>query len=241
MELFSLEQLTKSASALDNIPQAAEDRFRTEALIFVLELALKLRVGQPVVSTAQLLVHRVPSIQFTLAHSFRRVDRLRVAAASLFLSCKINEQIRSLALLSEAYFDIERAKRLLKNPLASLPPVTDQIRSKLTDDIVSLESQILSLIDFNVGQLETPYALLKTLIRSLPLEPNTANTLQTVAWNFVSDSFRTQACLVFSMDEVAAACVSLAAAYMGVNVQVRVRAECLEMLIRVYEPALDRM
>ncbi len=63
MELFSLEQLTKSASALDNIPQAAEDRFRTEALIFVQELAFKLRVSQPVVCTAQLLVHRVTSIQ----------------------------------------------------------------------------------------------------------------------------------------------------------------------------------
>lgn len=241
MELFSLEQLTKSASALDNIPQAAEDRFRTEALIFVQELAFKLRVSQPVVCTAQLLVHRVTSIQFTLTHSFRSVDRLRIAAASLFLSCKINEQIRSLAALSQAYFDIERAKRLQKNPHADLPPVSDQIRSKLTDDIVSLESQILLLIDFNVGQLETPYARLKTLIRSLQLEPNTANTLHTVAWNFASDSFRTQACLLFSMDEVAAACVSLAAAYMGVRVQVGVRAECLEMLIRVYEPALDRL
>lgn len=241
MELLSLEQLTKSASALDNIPQVAESGFRTEALIFVLELAVKVRVSQPIVSTAQLLVHRVLPIQFTHSNSFRSVDRLRVAAACLFLSCKINEQIRSLATLTQAYFDIERAKRLCKNPQADLPTITDLMRSRLRDDIITLESQVLRLIDFNFGQLEVPYPRLKTLIRALQLEPNTANTLHTVAWNFANDSFRCQACLVFPMDEVAAGCVSLAAAYMGLRVQVEVRAECVEMLTRVYEPALDRL
>lgn len=169
------------------------------------------------------------------------MDRLRAAAACLFLSCKINEQIRSLATLTQAYFDIERAKRLRKTPQTVLPTVTDLMRSKLSEDIVTLESQVLRLIDFNFAQLEAPYPRLKTLIRSLQLEPNTANALHTVAWNFANDSFRCQACLVFPMEEIAAACVSLAAAYMGLRVEVEVQAECVEMLIRVYEPALDRM
>lgn len=83
MELLSFEQLTKSASALDNIPQAAESNFRTEALIFVLELAVKVRVGQPVVSTAQLLVHRVTPYP---VHSLQLLPQCRQTASSSSLS-----------------------------------------------------------------------------------------------------------------------------------------------------------
>ena len=238
MELIALEELTLSASAKDSIPLATETNLRNEALVFVLELAFKVRVTQPVVAMAQLLVHKVTLRQFTYTHSFRRVDKLRVAAACLFLSCKINEQIRTLSAFSQAYFDIERGKRLKKNPEVELPPVTDLMRLKLTDDIINLESQLLRVIDFNVGLLEVPYQRLKVIIRSLELDPNTANYMQTVAWNFATDSFRSQACLVYPMDEVAAVCVKLAAEYMDVQVHIEVQAGCLEMLIRQYERVL---
>ena len=133
---------------------------------------------------------------------------------------------------------MERSKRLKKNPSAQLPEVTKAMREKLSNDVATIESEVLRMIDFNVGLIELPYTVIKTVIRELAIDREIAETVHKVAWNFANDSLRSQAYLLFPILEIAKVCVFLACEYLSVPVLLDVRADCVEKVIEVYNDSI---
>jgi hypothetical protein len=59
MELLRSEELSTSGSMRDGISASQEKEFRDEGLVLIKDLAIKVRLPQPVVATAQVYFHRV--------------------------------------------------------------------------------------------------------------------------------------------------------------------------------------
>ncbi|KAG8968614.1 hypothetical protein FRC03_006735 [Tulasnella sp. 419] len=89
---FRPHHLCSSPSkTIDSLPLAQELKLRAEGVHFLLRIGAHLMLKVSVLATAATYFHR-----FYMRHSIKQFDRIYLAAACLFLACKVEESTRKL-------------------------------------------------------------------------------------------------------------------------------------------------
>merc|ERR1719225_1341704 len=88
---FTPERLSNTPSVEAGIPIEKELSYRQQAANFIQDMGQRLRVTQLCINTAIVYMQR-----FYMFHSFTKFHRNTIAAASLFLAAKVEEQPRKL-------------------------------------------------------------------------------------------------------------------------------------------------
>ena len=180
----------------------------------VLPLAIFLRAPQTVVGTAQLLIAWV-----RLTQGFASLTPYEVPlapAVSLYLACKLTAQRIEWQQVSTAWTQLHGGE--------------------LSDytDVTPLENKLFSCVEGQSSRLELPYQYVHDSIDGLDLATADRKAVLQVATNFATDSLCSPAFPRYSASTVAAACVWLAAQYLGLALDLPVHPACVERLIEVY-------
>lgn len=141
-----------------------------------------------------------------------------MSAACMFLACKVEESLRKLKDVVNAYVNIKK----LGNP--SSGPTEDNIKD-LPNTILKAERVLLQTLYFDLHTLH-PYSHVvnkwKALFQKCVYIPDqTKEDLQQTTLNFVNDSYRTNLCLQFRPDLIAHASIYLAALHLDVKPEVK--------------------
>jgi len=88
---FSEEKILNSPSRRYGINPDKEESYRQQAANFIQDMGQRLQVTQLCINTAIVYMQR-----FYMYHSFTKFHRNAIAAASLFLAAKVEEQPRKL-------------------------------------------------------------------------------------------------------------------------------------------------
>jgi hypothetical protein len=205
---FSDAQIADSPSRRDGVSETTEFRLKAYGCELVQEAAILLRVNQAVACTGQTLLHR-----FYAKRSLTKFDVERVAATCAFLACKLEEQPRKVRDVINVFHrgSVRRKADAGKsNPrLFDLEPLNPlgETYDALKRDLIRTERHALREFGFCV-QVEHPHKFVLNYLRMF--EHGDDSNLVKRAWAFANDSMRTNLCVRFRADEIAAACVHLA-------------------------------
>ena len=143
--LFTDEQLAKgTANRLDGLSEEEEENYRRKTNEFVLELCVKLDMNPRSKWYACTLTHR-----FFAYESFKRRDRLLVAATAVFLGGKMAENARRLLDVVGFYYSLRN-----KTPR---PPEKSKLVQDLKEEVLAYERLMLHVIGFDL-YIEIPRA-----------------------------------------------------------------------------------
>ena len=205
---FSDAQIADSPSRRDGVSETAEFRLKAYGCELVQESAISLRVNQAVACTGQTLLHR-----FYAKRSLKKFDVERVAATCAFLACKLEEQPRKVRDVINVFHGGSARRRARAASCAPRPADLEPLNplgetyETLKRDLIRTERHALREFGFCV-QVEHPHKFVLNYLRMF--EHGDDSDLTRRAWAFANDSMRTNLCVRFRADEIAAACVHLA-------------------------------
>ncbi|KAL9655835.1 hypothetical protein ABK040_000898 [Willaertia magna] len=173
-----------------------ESEYRKSTASFIQQTGIALKVPQLTIATSLIYFHR-----FYTRFEFQKYDRFIVAAACLFLAGKVEETPKKIKDILNAMESIQKIK------------YSNETIENYRNQIIENEKLLLKILNFDL-KVEHPYRSLMHYISILKKEEkfkNKAKELAQYAWNFVNDSFRTNLCLQFAPQKIAAACIYLSA------------------------------
>lgn len=192
------EQLKDSPSRKDGIDEATETALRIYGCDLIQESGILLKLPQAVMATGQVLFHR-----FYCKRSFARFDVKIVAASSVWLASKLEENPRKARQVIIVFHRMECRREVL--PIEHLDLFSKKF-SELKVEVSRTERHILKEMGF-VCHVEHPHKFISNYLATLetPLE------LRQEAWNLANDSLRTTLCVRFKSEVVACGVVYAAA------------------------------
>lgn len=192
------EQLKDSPSRKDGIDEATETALRIYGCDLIQESGILLKLPQAVMATGQVLFHR-----FYCKRSFARFDVKIVAASSVWLASKLEENPRKARQVIIVFHRMECRREGL--PIEHLDLFSKKF-SELKVEVSRTERHILKEMGF-VCHVEHPHKFISNYLATLetPLE------LRQEAWNLANDSLRTTLCVRFKSEVVACGVVYAAA------------------------------
>ena len=176
-----------------------EAKARREVCAYIQYVGEILRFPQVTIATAMLFIHR-----FYMRKSLKQYHRREMATAALFLAGKVEETPKKLrdVLCTCLEADAKMTGRKLPIPAEDTKEFAD-IRSRtLTNERLLLEMLCYDL------QSTHPYRFLFDYIKMT----NAPRSVLHAAWCFITDSYMTPVCLLFTPDQIARA-----AFYLGVR------------------------
>lgn len=189
--LFPFSALSHTPSKVTSGISLYNELFeRAKGVEFIYRVAAHLQLTSVVLSAAAHYFHR-----FYMRYSFEDYPRQEVAAASLFLATKTEENSRKLRDVSYFCFNKATGQRDEKSP---------EIQ-RWQKNILATEETLLDALCFDFT-VDHPQAHLIKLLEVV--EAN--ETLHQYAWTSIHDSFRTPLCILYSSRIIAAACFVLA-------------------------------
>mmetsp|Transcript_22458 Transcript_22458/g.22169 ORF Transcript_22458/g.22169 Transcript_22458/m.22169 type:complete len:235 (+) Transcript_22458:28-732(+) len=204
-----------------------------QSLLFIRNLAIKLRLSQSCVATAQTYFHT-----FTINNSHLKYDNLLIAGACLFLSSKVLEQTRHIDILCRKFYDERSEIRMTLNPRLQVPPLSDSMLAGLKQNILQCEFAVLEALCFNV-EISLPYSFISSFVSNLELNVYQKQDLLKIASNFANDSFRVPIFLQKSAENVAAACLFLASRYLSLGLEIAADQETVEAILEIYKSNIN--
>ena len=157
-----------------------------------------------------------------------------MAAVCLFLASKVCEKHQRLQKFCELFYEFEMEKRKEKQPNLQTPPISEATIHNLKAAFVALEFRLLDEMHFEVV-VNLPYNHLAAYQRHVQdWDPATRKTFLKIANNFCNDSFRSQVCLVKSAENIAQACLLLAARYLSLSIHIEPDLETVSIILRLY-------
>ncbi|KAJ2653129.1 hypothetical protein IWW40_000783 [Coemansia sp. RSA 1250] len=198
--LATPDQLAASPSLQHGITTELETDMRAYGCHLIQSAGTVLRVPQPVMATAQVLLQR-----FYCLASFQDFPLRSTVLGALFLACKVEESPQTIRNI------INVVDIIIKRDRGYPETVTDGYDSEyyeLKNETVMGEIQILRRLAFNV-QVELPYGLLVNYLRSLELTDQTQ--VPQLAWNYLNDLLRTPIYVCFQPETIACGAIFLAA------------------------------
>ncbi|KAJ2310919.1 hypothetical protein H4R23_002436, partial [Coemansia sp. Cherry 401B] len=198
--LATPDQIAASPSQRQGMPSEVEADLRAYGCHLIQAAGTVLRLPQPVMATAQVLLHRFYYLASLYAFPLRGI-----VLGALFLACKAEESpqpIRSI---------INVVDIMVKRDRGYPEVVTDGYDSEyyeLKNEMIIGEIQILRHLAFNV-QVELPYGLLVNYLRSLELTEQPR--VPQLAWNYLNDLLRTPVYVCFQPETIACGAIFLAA------------------------------
>ncbi|KAE8352890.1 cyclin-like protein [Aspergillus coremiiformis] len=207
--LFTDEELTRAPSQLDGMAQEAEHTSRSKGVNFITQVGIMLKLPQLTIATAAVYLHRF-FMRYSMVDLPQRpgMHPYPIAATSLFLATKVEENVRRMRELVVACCRVAQKQPNLV--------VDEQSKEfwKWRDTILHHEDLLLEALCFDL-QLEQPYRILYDFICYFGVNEN--KSLRNAAWAFVNDSMFTVLCLQFSARIIAAAALYAAARHCDVG------------------------
>lgn len=206
--LFTETELLRTPSVLDGLSPEKECENRSKGVNFILQVGIMLKLPQITLATANVFLHR-----FYMRHSM--VDtpnrpgfhRYSIAATSLFLATKVEEDCRKMKDLVIA------CVRVAQKAPGKVVDEQDKEYWRWKDNILHNEDLLLEAICFDLS-LEPPHKTMFELLVFFGEQEN--KRLRNAAWAFVNDSCMTMLCLLFSSRTIAASSLYAAAKHCGV-------------------------
>eukprot|EP01119_Soliformovum_irregulare_P025194 TRINITY_DN9263_c0_g1_i1.p1 TRINITY_DN9263_c0_g1~~TRINITY_DN9263_c0_g1_i1.p1 ORF type:complete len:408 (-),score=65.74 TRINITY_DN9263_c0_g1_i1:3-1226(-) len=193
--VFTKEELCLGLSSEE---KKTEDFLRRSSCAFIQEAGTRLRFPQWTTATAMSFLQR-----FYLVHSFKEFDRFAIGITCLFLAGKVEETPKKLKEVIEITFEVKNKHLSVESKL------TEEEFNSIRASILTNELLILQTLAFDLT-VEHPYKFLLGYVKTIKGD----NKLAQVAWNFVNDSLRTNLCLQFRPQLVAAGAIFLATKYL---------------------------
>ncbi|KAM7357210.1 cyclin T isoform 2-T2 [Cochliomyia hominivorax] len=192
MWYFSAEDLANSPSRKAGISPDQELSYRQMTAYLIQEMGQRLQVSQLCINTAIVYMHR-----FYAFHSFTHFHRNGIAAASLFLAAKVEEQPRKLEHV------IKAANKCLSQPTTS---TTDTYYLEQAQDLVFNENVLLQTLGFDVA-IDHPHT---HVVKTCQLVKACKDLAQTSYFLASNSLHLTSMCLQYKPSVVACFCIYLA-------------------------------
>ncbi|OCK86258.1 cyclin-like protein [Lepidopterella palustris CBS 459.81] len=195
--IFSEDELQQTPSIMDGMAPEEEKTLRRKGANFILQVGMMLKLPQTTLSTAAVFFNRFLMRRSLVAkNGYKPLHHYQVAATSLFLATKVEENCRKMKELVVACVRVA-----LKDPNKL---VDDQTKDfwRWRDTILYNEDVLLETICFDLS-VEAPYKSMYDMLKYLGAEHN--KRLRDASWAFLSDSCLTQLCLLFTSRTIAAA------------------------------------
>ena len=157
-----------------------------------------------------------------------------MAGGAVFLAGKVAEQPRHLEALCKRYYHLSMAIKAKANPRLQAPPLSKAMLYSLKQHILSAEFQILEELAFEV-EVPLPYSSITETCNLLGLESAVSEKLLRIANNFANDSFRTVVPLCKPPQNLANACLFLAARYLNLEVAIQADQETVQIILQLYK------
>ncbi|KAL6236894.1 hypothetical protein BDW75DRAFT_205570 [Aspergillus navahoensis] len=203
--LFTDEELSRSPSQLDGMTVETENLNRSKGVNFITQVGIMLKLPQPTLATAAVYLHRF-FMRYAIADKPERpgIHPYPIAATSLFLATKVDENVRRMKELVIAVCRVAQKKPDLV--------VDEQSKEfwKWRDTILHHEDILLEALCFDL-QLEQPYRILYDYICFFGVNDN--KHIRNSSWAFLNDSMYTILCLQFPARVIAAAAFYAAASH----------------------------
>ncbi len=202
--LFSASELEESPSRISGISKEVELRIVSRTARFLLEVGRDISVPQLTVSVAIKLFQRFFMLESMVKHS-----PPQVAAACLFLSCKVQETHKRLK--DVIYWTVKTRTRGSPDFPDGMDMFEDsQGYYEEKTAILDKEREVLRVLNFDLT-VEHPYQHIWTLNKAFLGTSALQRYVLQAAWNFINDSFRTYVHVRYDPREIATAALFLSA------------------------------
>ncbi|GJQ15084.1 hypothetical protein GpartN1_g7099.t1 [Galdieria partita] len=206
---LSDEQATATPSRQDNITETQEFIQRAYGCEMIQECGILLRLSQVVMATGQVFFHR-----FYHRCSLAKYNHVWMAAASLFLACKVEEQLRRLReVVSVVYYCFTKRE----TGVGKLLDIYSAQGYEWKMEVVKAERFLLKELGFHTG-VEHPHKFILVYLNTLKSHSGIdaqqnllwKSFLQR-SWNYANDMLRTDLCCRVPPEYIACGCIYLAA------------------------------
>lgn len=210
---LSNEQATATPSRQDNITESQEFIQRAYGCELIQECGILLRLSQVVMATAQVFFHR-----FYHRCSLAKYNHIWMAAAALFLACKVEEQLRRLRqVVSVVYYCFTKRE----TGVGKLLDIYGAQGYEWKMEVVKAERFLLKELGFHTG-VEHPHKFILVYLNTLrshsgidAQDAHWKSFLQR-SWNYANDMLRTDLCCRVPPEYIACGCIYLAAKDCGI-------------------------
>ncbi|KAG9002036.1 hypothetical protein FRB94_004128 [Tulasnella sp. JGI-2019a] len=204
--LASLQQIERTPSREDGIPEDLEDDLRTYGCKLIQQAGILLKQNQVAMATAQVLFQR-----FWYVTSMKQFGIGDVGMGALYLASKLEESpIRMRDLINVYDLLLSRAQHTLSSSTTKFQyEPTSYFASTfydLKDALVVAEMQILKRLGFNV-QVQHGYGTLVNYLQLLSL--TTQEDVPQKAWSYLNDALQTPVYALYPSATIAAAAIFL--------------------------------
>ncbi|CAF4015448.1 unnamed protein product, partial [Rotaria sordida] len=164
--------ISKQSSTIDIQPLNIDDELikRQELAILIYDLGLHLNVSFTCIYTGVVYMHR-----FFMLHPFQQCLKESVAAACLFLACKVNEMPRPLneftrhlcQLINQVHNNSEDFLST-SSSITTVGNITPEVLSNYNQQIIDYENMLLSTLGFCLN-VEQPYMIITRTSQTLSI------------------------------------------------------------------------
>eukprot|EP00871_Galdieria_phlegrea_P001455 jgi/Galph1/230/GphlegSOOS_G4898.1 len=205
---LSDEQASSTPSRHDQITEEQEFLQRVYGCELIQECGILLRLSQVVMATGQVFFHR-----FYHRCSLGKFNHIWMAAAALFLACKVEEQLRRLReVVTVVYYCFTKRESKLGKLLDAYGAQGYEWKM----EVVKAERFLLKELGFHTG-VEHPHKFILVYLNTLrshsgidTQDENWKSLLQR-SWNYANDMLRTDLCCRVPPEYIACGCIYLAA------------------------------
>ncbi|XP_011301584.1 cyclin-T [Fopius arisanus] len=191
---FTKEQLASTPSRRNGIDADKELSYRQQAANFIQDMGQRLVVTQLCINTAIVYMHR-----FYVFHSLAQFHRNAIAAASLFLAAKVEEQPRKLE-------HVIKVAHMCLHKDQSTPDTKSDHYLEQAQDLVFNENVLLQTLGFDVA-IDHPHT---HVVRCCQLVKASKDLAQTSYFMASNSLHLTTMCLQYKPTVVACFCIHLA-------------------------------
>lgn len=195
--IFTEEDLLHTPSIEDGMPPEQEKEMRYKGMTFIYQVGAMLKLPQLTLSTAGVFLNRfITRRSLVSKDGYKALHHYQIAATSLFLATKVEENCRKMKELVIACCRVAQ-----KNPNLLVDEQTKDFW-RWRDTILYNEDVLLETICFDLT-IDSPHKLLFDMLVYHGVEHH--KRLRNAAWSFINDSNLTQLCLLFTSRTIAAA------------------------------------
>lgn len=200
--LFTAEEVAETPSRLSCVPADVEAKVVAKSAKFIQECGREILIPQLTISVAIKFFQRFYMLESMLVHS-----PPLVAAACLFLSCKVQETHKRLKDI--IYWTVKVRTRNTPDFPDGMDLYEDSPGYyEEKTNILDKEREVLRVLNFDLT-VDHPYKHLWTLTKSYLGTGELQKIVTQAAWNFLNDSFRTYMHVRYDAREIATAALFL--------------------------------
>ncbi|KAF8823027.1 putative cyclin 4 [Cardiosporidium cionae] len=214
LTLLPANILLCTPSRNDGISCDTEMKLRVFGCELIQKAGIMLRLQAVTIASGQTILHR-----FYFRRSLKNFEIRRLAAAALYLACKLEEDPRRVRDMINVFHYFEQQERASEEEPTEVLDVNSEAYERFRHDIVRSERYILRELGFMVSQtLVHPHRYILQYIHSLFKGMGAAEvrTLSQLAWGYLNDSMRTTLCCEVQPAVIAVGSIYLAACALDV-------------------------